>query len=95
MYSFSYFALFWVCIYIYTLNFIYLELFTVYKYFNTFLLDIFFIYISNAIPKAPYALPPPLCSPTHPLPVPGPGIPLSWGIWSSQYQGPLLPLMAD
>jgi hypothetical protein len=29
------------------------------KYFNSFLLDIFFIYISNAIPKAPYTLPPP------------------------------------
>jgi hypothetical protein len=31
------------------------------------LLDIFFIYISNAILKVPYTLPPP-CSPTHPLP---------------------------
>jgi hypothetical protein len=38
-----------------------------------FLLDIFFIYLSNAIPKASYKLPPP-CSPTHPLPLPGPGI---------------------
>jgi len=44
-----------------------------------FLLDIFFIYISNAIPKIPYILPPP-CSPTHPLPLLGPGIPLYWGI---------------
>jgi hypothetical protein len=44
-----------------------------------FLLDIFFIYISNAIPKVPYTLPP-LCSPTHPLPLLGPGIPLYWGI---------------
>ena len=25
----------------------------------------------------PYTLPPP-CSPTHPLPLPGPGIPLYW-----------------
>jgi hypothetical protein len=33
------------------------------------LLDIFFIYISNAIPKALYILAPP-CSPTHPLPLP-------------------------
>jgi hypothetical protein len=32
--------------------------------FIYFLLDIFFIYISNAIPKVPYTLPPP-CSPTH------------------------------
>jgi hypothetical protein len=37
-----------------------------------FLLDIFFIYISNVIPKVPYTLPPP-CSPTHPLPLLGPG----------------------
>ena len=43
------------------------------------LLDIHFIYISNAIPKVPYTLPPP-CSPTHPLLLPGPGIPLYWGI---------------
>jgi hypothetical protein len=57
------------------------------------LLDIFFIYISNAILKVPYNLPPPPpCSPTHPLPLPGPGIPLYWGIWS--WQEPLLPLMA-
>jgi hypothetical protein len=48
-------------------------------YFKAFLLDIFFIYISNAIPKAPYTLPPP-CSPTHPLLLPDPGIPLYWGI---------------
>jgi hypothetical protein len=43
--------------------------------FLQFLLDTFFIYISNAIPKVPYTLPLP-CSPTHPLPQPGPGIPL-------------------
>jgi hypothetical protein len=41
--------------------------------------DIFFIYISNAIPKAPYNLSP-ACSPTHPLPLPDPDIPLYWGI---------------
>jgi hypothetical protein len=40
---------------------------------RNFLLDIFLIYISNAIPKVPYTLPLP-CSPTHPLPLPGPGI---------------------
>ena len=39
-----------------------------------FLLDIFFIYISNAIPKAPYTLPWP-CSTTHPLLLAGPDIP--------------------
>jgi hypothetical protein len=46
---------------------------------KTFLLDIFFIYISNAIPKVPYTLPQPF-SPTHPLPLPDPGILLYWGI---------------
>jgi hypothetical protein len=48
-------------------------------FFSNFLLDIFFIYISNAIPKVPYTLPPP-CSPTHPLPLLGLGVPLYWGI---------------
>jgi hypothetical protein len=46
---------------------------------NMILLDIFFIYISNAILKFPYTLPPP-CSLTEPLPLLGPGIPLYWGI---------------
>jgi hypothetical protein len=44
-----------------------------------FLLDLFFIYISNAILKVPYTLPLP-CSPSHPLQLPGPGIPLYGGI---------------
>jgi hypothetical protein len=44
-----------------------------------FLLDIFFIYISKAILKVTYTLPQP-CSPTHPLPSLGPGLPLYWGI---------------
>jgi hypothetical protein len=48
-------------------------------FINNFLLDIFFIYISNAIAKVHYALPQP-CAPTHPLLLPGPGIPLYWGI---------------
>jgi len=43
-----------------------------------FLLGIFLIYISNAIPKVPYTLP--SCSPTHPLPLLGSGAPLYWGI---------------
>jgi hypothetical protein len=47
--------------------------------YSFFLLDTFFIYISNAIPKVPYTLPP-TCSPTHPLPLLGPGISLYWGI---------------
>jgi hypothetical protein len=55
-----------------------------------FLLDIFFIYISNAITKVPYTLLPP-CSPTHPLPLLDPGVPLYCGISSLQYQGASLP----
>jgi hypothetical protein len=49
------------------------------KIFIYLLLDIFFIYISNATPKIPYTLPLP-CSPTHPLLFLGSGIPLYWGI---------------
>jgi hypothetical protein len=41
------------------------------QWFSLFLLDIFFIYISNAIRKVPYTLPLP-CSLTHPLPLLGP-----------------------
>jgi hypothetical protein len=47
--------------------------------FLLLLLGIFFIYISDAIPKVPYTLPV-LCSPNHPLLLPGSGIPLYWGI---------------
>jgi len=35
------------------------------------------------------------CSPTHPLLLPSPGIPLYLGIELSQAQGPLLPLKTD
>jgi hypothetical protein len=53
----------------------------------SFLLDIFFIYNSNAIPKVPYTLPPP-CSPTHLLPLPGPGVPLyctgAYDLWKTK-----------
>jgi hypothetical protein len=51
------------------------------------LLDIFFIYISNAILKVPYTLPLP-CSPTHPLLLPGPAIPLYWGIFTRPRASP-------
>ena len=47
------------------------------SFFLNFLLDIFFIYISNSFPKVPYTL---HCSPAHPLPLLGPGIPLYRGI---------------
>jgi hypothetical protein len=62
------------------------------------LLDIFFIYISNVIhfsgfhTENPLSAPSPPDSPTHSLPLPGPGIPLHWGIKPSQDQVPLLPL---
>jgi hypothetical protein len=46
--------------------------------FPNFLLGIFFIYISNAILKVSHY--PPSRSPTHPLPLLGPGVPLYWGI---------------
>jgi hypothetical protein len=65
-----------------------------------FLLDTFFIYISNVIPfsnfpsENPLSPPPPL-PPNPPTPIPGPGIPLYWGIEPSQDQGPLLPLMTS
>jgi hypothetical protein len=55
-----------------------------------YLLDIFFIYISNAIPEVPHTLPLP-CSPTYPLPILGPGIPLYWDIKTLQDQGASLP----
>ena len=45
--------------------------------------------------KITYAPHPSLCSLTHPLLLPSPGIPLYWGIKLSQDQGPLLPLMTD
>jgi hypothetical protein len=60
-------------------DFLKLLLFLESHFIFIFYLDIFFIYISNAIPKVPYKLPPP-CSLTHPLPLLGPGIPLYWGI---------------
>jgi hypothetical protein len=61
---------------------------------NTFLLDIFFIYISNFISFPHFSSQNPLfhpfspCSLMHPLLLPCPGIPLHWG--PSQDQGPLL-----
>ena len=64
-------------------------------------LDVFFTYISNVIPfprfpseNALFHCPSP-CSPTYTLMLPCPGIPLYWGIESSQDQGTLLPLMSN
>jgi hypothetical protein len=66
-----------------------------------FLLDIFFIYISNVIPfpgfplESPLSSPPSPCSSTHPLLLPGPDRPLLRGIEPSQDQRALLPLITD
>ena len=68
-----------------------------------FLLDVFFIYISNVIPFPDFPIQkhlPPItspssCSSTHPLLLPSPGIPPHWGIETSHNQGPPLPLMSD
>jgi hypothetical protein len=57
-----------------------------------FLLDIFFIYISNAILKVPYTLPPP-CSPTHPLLLLGPGIPCTGAYKVCNTKGHLFPVI--
>jgi hypothetical protein len=74
--------------------------FILFTFFKIFLLDIFFIYISNVIPflcfPSENPLPPP--APTHQptqLPLSCSGIPLHWGIEPPQDQGPLLPLMSD
>ena len=48
--------------------------------------------LKNPLPLSP---PTSTCSPTHPLPLPGPRIPLHWGIEPSQDQRPLLLLMTD
>jgi hypothetical protein len=68
--------------------------------FFNFLLNIFFIYISNVIPFLISLPKPPVpspshCSPTHLLMLPDPGIPLHRGIEPSQDQGPSLPLMMN
>jgi hypothetical protein len=69
-------------------------------FFFYFFKDVFFIYISNVIPfpsfpsKNPYLFPLPLL-PNSPTPIPGPGIPLYWGIKPSQDHGPLLALMTN
>jgi hypothetical protein len=64
------------------ISFLFLFLEIVMLSFIGFLLDIFFIYISNVIPfpglpsKTPYLTPPQ----QSPIPLPCPGIPLHWGI---------------
>jgi hypothetical protein len=62
--------------------------------FFNFLLDIFFIYISNAIPKVPYTLPQP-CSPTHPLYFLALEFLCTGAYKVCKTKGPLFPVMAD
>jgi hypothetical protein len=63
-----------------------------FKFLKTFLLGIFFIYISNAIPKAPNAFSPPL--PTHPhfLAL---VFPCTEAYKVCKTKAPLFPMMAD
>jgi hypothetical protein len=74
--------------------------FLFFLFFVSFLLDIFFIYISCyllTLFPSKYSvshLPSP-CLPTHPLLLLVPGILLHWGIEHSQNQGPLFPLMTN
>ena len=74
------------------------------NFLKNYLLDIFFIFISNVSPfqvstsETPYPIPPPPASMRvcpHPLPSSCPDIPLHWGIEHPQTQEPLLPLMSN
>ena len=67
---------------------------TIFFFLIYFLLDIFFIYISNVFPKVPYTLFPP-CSPTHPLPLLGLAFPCTGAYKVCNTKGSLLPVMAD
>jgi hypothetical protein len=63
-------------------------------FFSNFSLGIYFIYISNAIPKVPYTLPPPTPLPTHShffaL-----AFPCTGAYKVCKAKGPLFPVMAD
>jgi hypothetical protein len=65
-------------------------------FFSNFLLDVFFIYISNAIPKVPYTLPPscpaPLPTHSHFLAL---AFPCTEAYKVCKTKGPLFPMMAD
>jgi hypothetical protein len=62
--------------------------------FLKFLLNIFFIYISNAIPKVPYTLshPSPLCTHSHFLAL---VFPCTGAYKVCKTKRPLFPMMAD
>jgi hypothetical protein len=62
-------------------------------FFLNFLLDIFLIYISNAIPKVPHTLPPtPLHTHSHFLAL---AFPCTGAYKVCKSNGPLFPVMAD
>jgi hypothetical protein len=62
-------------------------------FFKYFLLGIFLIYISNAIPKVPHTLPPsPLPTHSHFLAL---AFPCTGAYKVCKYNGPLFPVMAD
>jgi hypothetical protein len=65
-------------------------------FFIRYFLSLYFKYYSLSwVPPQKPSIPSPLTgSPTHPLLLPCPGIPLHWGIKPSQDQGPLLSLMS-
>jgi hypothetical protein len=63
-------------------------------FLNLILLDIFFMYISNAIPKAHYTLPRP-CSPTTHSPFLALAFPYTGAYKVCNNKGPLFPVMAE
>jgi hypothetical protein len=69
-------------------NFIYNDFY----FFNIFLLVIFLIYISNAIPKVPIPPPTPLPTHSHFLAL---AFPCTGAYKVCKTNGPLFPLMAD
>jgi hypothetical protein len=67
----------------------------IYLFIYLFILDIFFIYISNAISKAPYNYPPPALIPNPPIPAAWPWHSPVLGHMIFARPGPLFPLMAN
>ena len=86
----SYSFCLFVCLYFHIVTF--LDIF-LYLHFKYYLLSRF------TLPKGPSPIPlsplPSPCSPTHPILLPRPHIPLHWDIEPSQDQGPFLPMMAN
>jgi hypothetical protein len=62
-----------------------------FPFYFYFLLDIYFIYISNVIQKVPYTLPP-CCSPTHPFLLLGLAFSCIGAIKDCNTKGPLFPV---